>query len=91
MAEGMQKRGMAKADQAKKVSKTMSKALEKGNYIPTAMMLQVYPRKLPRKKLPFRTSLRPLKRLMAIGHAYEAVKQMTPTPEKALKAAAEPK
>jgi len=37
------------------------------------------------------TFFRPLKRLIAIGQAYEAVRQMTPTPEKALKAAGEPK
>ena len=45
----------------------------------------------PRLNRAFLIALRPVATLMAMGMAYDAVRQMTPTPEKALKASEEPK
>ncbi|KAG9755191.1 hypothetical protein KCU59_g104, partial [Aureobasidium melanogenum] len=45
----------------------------------------------PRAKGAPSTCLRPVKRLVAMGMAYDTVKQITPTPEKALYAATDPK
>lgn len=61
-----------------------------GDDLQIAIMLAAYPN-LPSENLAALTALRPSSRLMTIGQAYEAVSEMTPTPEKALKAAEDPK
>ena len=91
----MQKRGIARQDQAgNHVSKRVPTEYDVSSYgfenLPTATMFAGTP-KMPRLNFEPFTALLPVDKLIAIGIAYAQVKQMTPTPENALKAAELPK